>query len=160
MGLLLKRRSGLSTRNGVLLFKQLIRPTKDYAGPIWRSAVRPPPRSGNWRCFNPSVFASLTMHLCTVVTRKRYEDMGAPFFADHIRSLRYSTQKLADVGKRLVTQLGRYLLWPSVDPGPIKQGDRNRQLVLATRKRRPCQHIDSCPTGTFRLPCLRVFRAF
>ena len=37
---LLNRRSGLSIRNGVLLYKQLIRPMKDYACPVWRSAAR------------------------------------------------------------------------------------------------------------------------
>jgi hypothetical protein len=30
----------LSIRNGVLLYKQLIRPMMDYACPIWRSAAR------------------------------------------------------------------------------------------------------------------------
>jgi hypothetical protein len=36
---LLNRRSGLSVRNGVLLYKQLIRPMMEYACPIWRSAA-------------------------------------------------------------------------------------------------------------------------
>jgi hypothetical protein len=40
LGPLLNRRSGLSVRNGVLLYKQLIRPIMDYACPIWRFAVR------------------------------------------------------------------------------------------------------------------------
>jgi hypothetical protein len=40
LGPLLKRRSGLFVRNGVLLYKQLIRPMMDYACPIWRSAAR------------------------------------------------------------------------------------------------------------------------
>ena len=35
---LLHRRSGLSITNGVLLYKQIIRPMMDYACPIWRSA--------------------------------------------------------------------------------------------------------------------------
>jgi hypothetical protein len=39
-GPLRNRRSGLSVRNGVLLYKQLIRPVMDYACPIWRSAAR------------------------------------------------------------------------------------------------------------------------
>jgi hypothetical protein len=39
-GTLLNRRSGLFVRNGVLLYKQLIRPVMDYACPIWRSAAR------------------------------------------------------------------------------------------------------------------------
>jgi hypothetical protein len=40
LGPLLNRRSDLSTRNGVLLFRQLIRPMMDYACPVWRSAAR------------------------------------------------------------------------------------------------------------------------
>jgi hypothetical protein len=34
LGLLLNRRSGLPVGNGVLLYKQLIRPMMDYASPI------------------------------------------------------------------------------------------------------------------------------
>ena len=43
MGLLvplLNRRSDLSIRNGVLLYKQRIRPLMDYACPAWRSDAR------------------------------------------------------------------------------------------------------------------------
>jgi len=42
MGMLgpLLNRSDLSVRNGVLLYKQLIRPLMDYACPAWRSAAR------------------------------------------------------------------------------------------------------------------------
>ena len=42
MGLLgsVLNRSDLSIRNGVLLYKQFIRPLMDYACPAWRSAVR------------------------------------------------------------------------------------------------------------------------
>jgi len=43
MGMLgphLNSKSYLSVRNGALLFKQLIRPTMDYACPAWRSAAR------------------------------------------------------------------------------------------------------------------------
>jgi hypothetical protein len=36
----LNRRSGVSVRNGVLLYRQLIRPMMDCACPIWRSAAR------------------------------------------------------------------------------------------------------------------------
>jgi hypothetical protein len=42
LGPLLKSRSGLSIRNGVLLYKQLILPVMDYACPVWRSAVSLP----------------------------------------------------------------------------------------------------------------------
>jgi hypothetical protein len=40
LGPLLNRNSNLSVRNGVLLYKQLIRPTMDYECPAWRSAAR------------------------------------------------------------------------------------------------------------------------
>jgi len=40
LGLLLNRKSDLSVRNGDLLYKQLIRPTMDYACPARKSAAR------------------------------------------------------------------------------------------------------------------------
>jgi hypothetical protein len=40
LGPLLNRKSDLSVRNGVLLYKQLISPVMDYACPAWRSAAR------------------------------------------------------------------------------------------------------------------------
>ena len=39
LGPLLNRKSDLSVSNGVLLYKQLIRPLMDYACPAWRSVV-------------------------------------------------------------------------------------------------------------------------
>ena len=40
LGPLLNRKSDRSVRNGVLLYKQLIRPMMNYAFPAWRSAAR------------------------------------------------------------------------------------------------------------------------
>jgi len=40
LGPLLNRKSDLSVRIGVLLYKQLIRPLMNYACPVWRSAAR------------------------------------------------------------------------------------------------------------------------
>ena len=40
LGPLLNRKSDISVRNGVLLYKQLIRPLMDYACPAWRSHGR------------------------------------------------------------------------------------------------------------------------
>jgi hypothetical protein len=40
LGPLLNRKSDLSVRNGVLLYKHLIRPMMDYACPAWRPAAR------------------------------------------------------------------------------------------------------------------------
>jgi len=40
LGPLLNRNSDLSVRNGVLLYKQLIRPMMDYACLAWRPTAR------------------------------------------------------------------------------------------------------------------------
>ena len=40
LGSLLKSKSDLSIRNGVLLYKQLICPRMNYACPAWRSSAR------------------------------------------------------------------------------------------------------------------------
>ena len=68
LGLLLNRRSDLSIRNGVLLYKEHIRPLVDHGCPY---GVPPhAPISGNGRCFNPSVFELPPLHLGTLVTSK------------------------------------------------------------------------------------------
>jgi len=82
---LLKRRSGLSIRNGVLLHI-----------------------SGNCKCFNPSVFALLPMHFGTLVICKFMRIWGFFLYRPHQTSERFDSN-LADVGKPLITQLGRYL---------------------------------------------------
>jgi hypothetical protein len=40
LGSVLNRRNAISIRNGILLYKQPIRPTVDYVCPIWRCAAR------------------------------------------------------------------------------------------------------------------------
>jgi len=111
MGMLvpdLNRKSDLSIRNGVLLYKQLIRPMMDYACPAWRSATRCHVR-------RLQVLQSKCLRLATgapwyVSNRQMHEDLGVPLFADHIRALTESfDSKLADVGNPLVWQIGRYL---------------------------------------------------
>ena len=107
--------SDLSIRNGVLLFKQLIRPTMDYACPPWRSTARTHVR-------RLQVLQSKCLCLATgapwyVSNRQIHEDLGVLLFANHIRALTSSfDSKLADVGNPLVQQLSRYLGWPRVDP--------------------------------------------
>ena len=107
LGPLLNRTSELSVRNKVLLYKQLIRPMMDCASPAWRSAARTHGR-------RLQVLQS-KCHLATgapwyVSNRQIHEDLGVPLFADHIRALTESfDSKLADMGKPLVRQLGKYL---------------------------------------------------
>ena len=106
--MLLNRKSDLSVRNGVLLYKQLIRRMMDYACPAWRSTAPSHVR-------RLQVLQSKCLRLATgapwyVSNRQIHEDLVVPFFADHIRDLTESfDSKLADVENPLVRQLGRYL---------------------------------------------------
>ena len=72
LGPLLNRKSDLSVRNGVLLYKQLIRPMMDYACPL--GGPLPTPMSGGYRCCNPSVSALLLVPL----VRKQQADTRGP----------------------------------------------------------------------------------
>jgi hypothetical protein len=90
LGPLLNRKSDLSVRNGVLLYKQLIRPMMDYACPAWKSAARSHVR-------RLQVLQSKCLCLATgapwyVTNRQIHEDLGVPLFANHVRALRASTQ--------------------------------------------------------------------
>jgi len=105
---LLNKKSDLSVRNGVLLYKQIIRPMMDYACPVWRSGASTHVR-------RLQVLQSKCRLLSTgvpwcVSNRKIHEDLGVPLFAGHVRALTANfDSKLADVGNPLVRQLGRYL---------------------------------------------------
>jgi len=109
LGPFLNSKSDLSIRNGVLLYKQLIRPMMDYACTAWRSAARSQVRRLHVlqsKCLRPATGAPWY-----VINRQIHEDLGVPLFSDHIRALTASfDSKLADVGNPLVRQLGRYLL--------------------------------------------------
>jgi hypothetical protein len=103
-----------SVRNGVLLQKHLIRLMMDYVCPIWRSAARSHVR-------NLQVLQSMCLRIATnapwyVGNRQIHEDLGIPFFADHIRALNESfDSKFANAGNPLVRQLGRHLCRPRAD---------------------------------------------
>jgi hypothetical protein len=107
-------RSGLSVRNGVLLYKQLIRPMMDYACTIWSSAASSHVKKLQVlqsKCLRIAISAPLY-----VGNRQIHEDLGIPFFADDIRTLTESfDSKLADAGNPLVRQLGRHLCRPRAD---------------------------------------------
>jgi len=111
LGPLLNRRSDLSVRNGVLLYKQLIRPLMDYAWPAWRSVARSHVR-------RLQVLQSKCLRLAIgahwyVSNRQIHEDLGVPLLADHLRPLTASfDSKLAEVRNPVVRQLGRYLSFP------------------------------------------------
>ena len=119
-------RRHLSVRNGVLLYKQLIRSMMDYACPAWRSASRTHVR-------RLQVLKSKCLHLATfapsyVCNRQKYEDLEVPLFADHLRALTENfDSKLADVGNPLLRQLDRYLRWPRVDPVALRESEGRKE---------------------------------
>jgi len=100
----MNRRSGLSIRNGVLLYKQLIRPMMDYACPVRRSATRS--HIKKLQVFQPKYLRIATYAPWYIGNRQIHDDLGVPYFSDHIRTLteRFAS-KFADVGKPLVQQL-------------------------------------------------------
>ena len=137
LGPLLNRKSGLSVRNEVLLYKQLIRPVMDYACPAWRSAARTHVR-------RLKVLQSKCLRLATgapwyASNRQLHVDLGAPRFADHFRAPTASfDSELADVGNPLVRQLSRYAdrgLTPS--PDAKAKGGRGQQASRGHRPRWP-----------------------
>jgi hypothetical protein len=97
LGPVLKRKSDLSVRNGVLLYKQLIRPMMDYACPTCISAARCNVRK-------MQVLQTKCLRLATgapwyISNKQTHEGLGVPLFSDHIRALTASfDSKLADVG--------------------------------------------------------------
>jgi hypothetical protein len=143
LGPLLNRKSDLSVRNGVLLYKQLVRPVMDYACPAWRSAART-------HVQRLQMLQSKCLRLATgapwyVSNRQIHEDLGEPLFADQIRAVTACfDSKLVDVGNLLVRQLGRYLRWPRVDPvawsesqgrlGPAGQSRPSPAMAKSTKR--------------------------
>lgn len=79
---LLNRRSGLSIRYGVQLYKQLIHPMISYACPIWLFAAST--HVGRLQVLSPSVFALLPVRPGNIGSTQINEDLGVPFLADHI----------------------------------------------------------------------------
>ena len=108
LGPLLNSTSDLSIRNGVPLYKQLIRPMMDYVCPAWRSAART--HVQRLQVLHSKCLCLANGALWYFSNRQIHEDLGILLFADHIRVLTESfDSKLADVGKPLLWQLSRYL---------------------------------------------------
>ena len=108
LGPFLNRKSDLSVRNGVLLYKQFIRPMLDYACPAWRSAARTHVR--RLQVLQSKCLRLATGALLYVSSKQIRENLGVSLSADHIRALTASfVSKLADVGDPVLRQLGRYL---------------------------------------------------
>jgi hypothetical protein len=115
LGPLLNRRSSLSIKNGVLLYKQLIRPVMDYACAVWRSAAHS--HIQKLRVLQSKCLRIATISPWYIGNKQIHDDLGVPYFSDHIRHLteRFDS-KLADVGNPLVARIG--FRWPRVGRHP------------------------------------------
>jgi hypothetical protein len=110
LGSVLNRRSGLSIRNGVLLYKQLIRPMMDYACLIWRCTARSYVKQ--LQALQSKCLRIATGAAWYTSSRQMQEDLGVPFFEEDTRALTESyDSKLAGMGNPLVRQLGTHLRW-------------------------------------------------
>jgi hypothetical protein len=106
-GSLLNRRNGLSIGNGVLLYKQLIRPMMDYACPVWGSAA--PSHIKKLKALQYKYLQTATNAPWYSGNTQIHDDMGSPLLLrPHQISERFDS-KLADVGKSLFARLGRHL---------------------------------------------------
>jgi hypothetical protein len=115
LGALLNRRSDLSIRNGVLLYKQLVRPLMNYACLAWKSAARTHIR--RLQVLQSKCLRLVSCAPCYLSNRQIHEDLGVPILAHHIRDLTESCDsKLAEARNPLVRHLVRYLIWPRVTP--------------------------------------------
>jgi len=103
-GSLLNIQSALSVRNGVLLYKELIRPIMDYACPAWRSAARIHVR--RLQVLQSKCLRLATGAYCYERNRQIHDDLDLSTLCRPHQKL---DSKLADVGNPLVRQIGRYV---------------------------------------------------
>ena len=110
LGPLLNRRSGLSIRNGLTLYKQFICPMINYACPVWRHA----PNSHIRRL---QVLLSKCLRIIAgtpwyVRNLQLHKDLEVSYLPENIRNLAQSfDSKIPDSENLLVRQLGRYLAY-------------------------------------------------
>jgi hypothetical protein len=108
LGPLLTRRSRLSISIDLLFYKLLIHPMMDYASPIWKFTALSHVRK--LQVLQSKCFRIATNASWYVGNRQNHEDLGIPFFADHIRALTESfDSKLTEAGNPLVRLFGRHL---------------------------------------------------
>ena len=115
VGYLLNKKIDLSIRNGVLLYKQLIRSMMDYTCPAPSFAARS--RDRRLHVLKSKSFRLTLDAPLYVCNRQIHEDLSVPLFADHTRALTEGFDtNIVDLGNTLVRQLGRYLSSTRFDP--------------------------------------------
>jgi hypothetical protein len=110
--------------------ENIMRPMMDYACPVWRAAARS-------HIKKLQVLQSKCLRIATNApwysgNRQIHDDLGVPYFSDHIRFLTERID-LKLVGKQLVEQLDKHLRWPSVDLRALIRGTQNRHPVMVTQ---------------------------
>jgi len=165
LGPLLNRKSDLSVRNGVLPYKQLVRPMMDYSSPAWRSAARSHIR--RLQVLQSKCLCLATVSSWYVNNRQIHEDLGVPLFADHIRALTESfDSNVSWCGEPHSTATRQILSWPRVDSvawrkSQGRQGStgQSRSLpVMAKSTKRSAFGAEQ--SSVLRLTWLRFFSDF
>jgi hypothetical protein len=85
LGPLLNRRSDLSIRKGVLLYKPVVRNLMDYACLAWRYAARTNVR--RLQVLQSKCLRFVTGTTLFLSNRKIHSDLGVQLLADHITAL-------------------------------------------------------------------------
>ena len=136
--------------------------TSSSSVPWWttRAPSEGPPLAsilGNCRCFIPNVFALLTRHLGTLQTRK-FTIIWAPILYRPYQISNWEIRfKVSCCGETL--SYAAWQIFTVTERRPQMQGDRDRQLVLATLR---ADHVDILNSAQMALfdYLTEVFRAF
>lgn len=108
---LLNARSGLSIANGLLIFKQIIRPMLTYAAPVWWTAARS--HIQKLQAVQSTCLRRVTGARWYISNRQIHEDLQIDYLQDHITGLARSFgSKLENADNPLVRQLGIHLHFP------------------------------------------------
>jgi len=146
---LLNWKSDLSVRNGVLLYKQLIRPVMDYACHAWRSPYPCPEAAG------VTIQVSSPCYWCPwyVSNRQIHEDLGVPLFADHIRALTASFDSKLTCGTLLYGNSADTQAegWPRRPTRKPRAAGASRPRAKSTKR----IAFGADQPSAFRLPWLR-----
>jgi hypothetical protein len=163
LGPLLNRKSDLSVRNGVLLYKQLICPMMDYACPAWRSAAH----THVWmlQVLQPKCLCLATGAPWYLSNRQIHEDLGSAVCRPHQSPDCELWLKVSWCGEP-PSMATRQICWSRVDPiarhksqgwqGPAGQSRPSPAMVKSAK--RITFSIDQ--PSAFWLPWLRFFHDF
>jgi len=144
----MNRKIGISFRNGVLLYKQLIRPIMDYACPAWRSAAHFHVRRLQVlqsKCLLPATGAQTRIWVFRFC---RHQNPGCEFW---LKVSWRGEPPITATRQMLTLTEGLPLAWRQGWQGPAGQSRPSSAMAKSTKR----IALGADQTSAFRLPWLR-----